>query len=156
MLEARVGNGGAATLQGRQTDRKPHFSTLYFNTLHCVVGEALVHFTTLLCTGDIALGTECWEYPHLLVPPSLYLPPSQICHTPIDNIFTPILSLFPHICGHFLKRVLEESIFNLIYSTSNKQYINLIVSNCIFRDIKRIDSRDLIVKTIYSYKKSAV
>ena len=54
-----MGNGGAATLQGRQTDRKPHFSTLYFNTLHCAVGEALVHFATLLCTGDIALGTEC-------------------------------------------------------------------------------------------------
>ena len=73
---------------------------------------ALVHFATLLCTGDIALGTECWEYPHLLVPPSLYPPsPSQICHTPIDNIFTPVLSLFPHICGHFMKRVLKESIF---------------------------------------------
>ena len=107
-----MGNGGVASLQGRQTDRKPHFSTLYFNTLHCVVGEALVHFATLLCTGDIALGTECWEYPHLLVPPSLYPPsPSQICHTPIDNIFTPILSLFPHICANFLKRVWKESIF---------------------------------------------
>ena len=55
-------------------------------------------FRTLYCTvlqytgGDIALGTECWEYPHLLVPPTKPLP---TCHTLLDNIFT---SIFPHIC----------------------------------------------------------
>ena len=94
-VRSRVGNGGA-TLQGRQTDRKPHFSAF------------LEHCTALYCTGDIALGTECWEYPHLLVPPTKPLP---TCHTLLDNIFTPI---FPHICHNICMQIFPHICHTLV------------------------------------------
>ena len=35
---------------------------------YCSVYCSTVPLLCLLCSGDIALGTKCWEYPHLLLP----------------------------------------------------------------------------------------
>ena len=91
-VRSRVGN--VATLQGRQTDRKPHFSAFHCATVllfYCSVYCSTVPLLCLLCSGDIALGTKCWEYPHLLLP---------CCRSQLVTIqlttFLPPASDFPH------------------------------------------------------------
>ena len=76
-----------------------HGSNVFLLVLPCISLHRRLYFSGQWV--DIALGTECWEYPHLLVPPTKPLP---TCHTLVDNIFTPI---FPHIY-----HTLVDNIFN--------------------------------------------
>ena len=65
-----------------------------------------------------------------LLPPS----PSQICHTPIDNIFTPILSLFSSYLWPLYEKSFER--VNILDTLELKELVLLIITHTIHLFLK--------------------